>query len=569
MESLISKCEERGIIPPEDSSEETLKSLLECSKLAVGIDPSRFGVERMLKTSISNENLKWTSLIVKKSIPEKTFLRVYIGRPELFLTSEGNLNRKTYYAIERTVRDNGEIWIVLQDDCLVWMDPLLKALNEKYSFQRYIQVGDICFNVYGSTPRIPPKLKEPSPRHYELIDLDWDLEYCEKPLHITLEEFQNEMTNQSFIWNFTSSISLLLSYKKNFYLEKRSEIRRQFDLLRRKVSNIKSVGVDSTTVHEMYPMFEFYAGFLFELEEMSRHIQHLQKNLTASKVKENLKDALYNADRGLASLVGRKDIKDQIVSRLYAFSRNWKVFVGNFCNFAILGRSGSGKTKLGQVISFVFARSGILATDRISIVSRSDLVGQYVGQTAPRTRSLLLDSLEGVLFIDEAYQLASGGKRDFGHESITEMVNFLDKYIGMSVVIVAGYEDLMKQKFFPSNEGLERRFPHQIILKSYTISQLTDILVTFLERSIHFPINKYTRNCLYTLVYKTHQKYPAAFDKQAGDMLNLGESLVTAIYSSYKIQWNKENVKDNVFILKDGFQRFLQRKGHLSKNLSI
>jgi len=88
---------------------------------------------------------------------------------------------------------------------------------------------------------------------------------------------------------------------------------------------------------------------------------------------------------------------------------------------------------------------------------------------------VLMKGLEGVVFIDEAYQIARAGKQSHGDEALGEIVNFLDKYIGLSVVIVAGYKDEMMKNFLGANEGLARRFPLRLDLSNYTPADLFNI----------------------------------------------------------------------------------------------
>lgn len=543
---LKKKCSSLGITPGR-ISKGGLVELLKCKALVIGVDPRRLGLERVVFTKAANENLKWTSLTIKKTIPSNTFPEIYIYSSGLFLTDDGDVNPGPYHTICRILKNDGLIYLSNGE--------ALQRRFEKdgFAFREFRNVG-ITFGVYSRRSAIKtPSIKQRITGKYRLLDIDWKIPIIQG---ITLQNFIEELDSELFINQFSSSVKSLLAYKKKFYLEKKGETKKKFDALRRKVKHMKSLEVDPITIKEMYPMYEFYAGFLFELDEL---IKLLSKKITPSKIKKDLQEAIYDPTRGLESLVGRNPIKNKLVSQLYAFSQNWKVFSGNFYNYALMGRSGTGKTRLGQVISFVFAKSGILATDHIYIVSRADLVGQYIGQTAPRTRSLLLSSLEGCIFIDEAYQLSRGCNKDFGHEAITEIVNFSDKYVGMSIIIVAGYQDMMKEEFFPSNEGLERRFPHQLILGDYTNSQLTDILIAFVDKSI--PLSDSARNILFTMIVKVSQDIPTAFDKQAGDMLNLGGAILISIYSSPRMKWKDGDTLNNVCILSQAFNKFLQTKG--------
>ena len=192
-------------------------------------------------------------------------------------------------------------------------------------------------------------------------------------------------------------------------------------------------------------------------------------------------------------------------------------------------------------------------------------MGQYIGHTAPRTRSILLETLEGVLFIDEAYQLTPGNPmdftKDFGSEAITEIVNFLDKYVGMSTVILAGYENLMREKFFPSNEGLWRRFPIRVHLGNYSVCELVDILVHFIENKSDITVDADLGNWLFSVVsYLSEEFTDKAFPNQAGDMLNLGSSIVASVNSSYAITWEPNDIQHNIPILTCGLNEYLQLK---------
>ena len=112
------------------------------------------------------------------------------------------------------------------------------------------------------------------------------------------------------------------------------------------------------------------------------------------------------------------------------------------------------------------------------------MVASFLGQTANKTRIQLYSSLEGVLFIDEAYQVGGCPNEDaYGMESLTELVAFLEKYIGISIVIVAGYEKEMEMCFFDRNEGLRRRFPIKYQLSPYNSAVLFKILLVTIFRN--------------------------------------------------------------------------------------
>jgi flagellar biosynthesis GTPase FlhF len=389
-------------------------------------------------------------------------------------------------------------------------------------------------------------------------------QYESSKISITLPQLVKEIKkNKEFIPRFVESISSLMKHKLKFYKCKIVELKKEFEKVKKKVDELRKNRVSESTIKEKYPLFDFYACFILDLEDIVLSIVEKLCGLKNESVKKDLLEAIENTKKGLNSLVGRDEVKNNLASYLYAFSKSYKVFTNSFNNIALLGGAGVGKTMTAKVISYVFSKSGILATDNVKIVSRADLVGQYVGQTAPRTQSLLLQCLEGVIFIDEAYQLAppTTTSNDFGIESITEIVNFTDKYIGMSIIIVAGYENIMMRQFFTCNEGLPRRFPFRIILRNYTLNELCDILVMYLESKDIKMKGEDIPNYLYSLIVFISEEKSDVFCNQAGDMLNLGSSIEKCIHSSYSIEWNPSSLSECIPIIKEGFLRFLETKG--------
>ncbi len=191
-------------------------------------------------------------------------------------------------------------------------------------------------------------------------------------------------------------------------------------------------------------------------------------------------DSLFNRIQIFNSAIkgySRQNVKQTVVGMINAFANNWSQFVTGYVNWYLVGPAGSGKTTIAQSIGPVLASIGILIFGDFYTESRASLVGQYVGETAIKTRSKLIKSLESVMFIDEAYAIAKAGsgtsKYDqFGLECIDEIVGFLDKQQGQICVIVAGYECMMQQYFLKANEGLTRRFPTKY---SVTLERLCPI----------------------------------------------------------------------------------------------
>ena len=139
-----------------------------------------------------------------------------------------------------------------------------------------------------------------------------------------------------------------------------------------------------------------------------------------------------------------------------------------------LGNPGTGKTTVARLIGSLLYEKGIVKSDKFVETSRSDLVGKYIGHTALKTKEVLESARGGVLFIDEAYTLSTGGEEDFGIEAINEILKFMEDNRQDIVIIFAGYTDDMNH-FLDMNEGLKSRIPNVFDFEDYTIEQLTQI----------------------------------------------------------------------------------------------
>src|SRR5699024_6963705 len=138
------------------------------------------------------------------------------------------------------------------------------------------------------------------------------------------------------------------------------------------------------------------------------------------------------------------------------------------------GNPGTGKTTVARQIASVFFELNLVTKGHFIEAERADLVGEYIGQTAQKTRSLIQRALGGVLFIDEAYSLARGGEKDFGREAIDTLVKQMEDYAEQFVLIMAGYPDEMNE-FLQMNPGLASRFPFKHSFADYSIDELMDI----------------------------------------------------------------------------------------------
>lgn len=205
---------------------------------------------------------------------------------------------------------------------------------------------------------------------------------------------------------------------------------------------------------------------------------------------QNAKCSVASVEKCLAELnelIGLNEVKD-LVKELYAFVevQRRRTRVGLAAEAMSLhmifrGNPGTGKTTVARVIGKMLKEVGILKKGHLVEVERADLVGEYIGHTAQKTREQIKRALGGILFVDEAYSLARGGEKDFGKECIDVLVKAMEDHRNELVLILAGYRDEMA-RFLQANPGLRSRFPIQIEFPDYSPNELLQIAELMLKK---------------------------------------------------------------------------------------
>lgn len=190
---------------------------------------------------------------------------------------------------------------------------------------------------------------------------------------------------------------------------------------------------------------------------------------------------LDEVDRELENIVGLDKVKDYVLRLKDSVQANQRraqagMKTGSVSMHMIFaGNPGTGKTTIARLVGKYLKAIGALRGGQLVEVSRADLVGRYVGHTAPLTNQVIRSALGGVLFIDEAYSLYRGKDDSFGLEAIDTLVKGMEDHRDDLVVILAGYSKEMEQ-FLTANSGLASRFPNKIEFPDYTGEELWRIL---------------------------------------------------------------------------------------------
>jgi probable Rubsico expression protein CbbX len=201
-------------------------------------------------------------------------------------------------------------------------------------------------------------------------------------------------------------------------------------------------------------------------------------NLAAIYGESNVREVLAHLDRTLVGLAPVKTRIREIAALLLVERARRRLGVASgppSLHMCFTGNPGTGKTTVALRMAEILHHLGYVKKGHLVAVVREDLVGQYVGHTAPKTREALKRAMGGVLFVDEAYTLyRPENERDYGIEAIEMLLQAMETHRDDLVVILAGYRDRM-DAFFASNPGVSSRIAHHIDFPDYTDEELLAI----------------------------------------------------------------------------------------------
>ncbi|CEI83836.1 stage V sporulation protein K [Oceanobacillus oncorhynchi subsp. incaldanensis] len=198
------------------------------------------------------------------------------------------------------------------------------------------------------------------------------------------------------------------------------------------------------------------------------------------RVKKQKHSPLEIVDKEFASFVGLNDLKTSIKEIYASILINEKrkeeglKSSKQVLHMLFKGNPGTGKTTVARKLAKLYHDMNILSKGHFIEAERADLVGEYIGQTAQKTRAVIQKAMGGILFIDEAYSLSRGGEKDFGKEAIDLLVKHMEDGREDMVLILAGYPREM-DRFLSMNPGLESRFPFILDFDDYSVDELLNI----------------------------------------------------------------------------------------------
>ena len=290
----------------------------------------------------------------------------------------------------------------------------------------------------------------------------------------------------------------------------------------------------------------------------------INKDPPPKRIKKKLPIKLYKLIdileplENLNKLIGLTKLKDQLLEQLLYFVQ------GNNDNImlhtVIEGPPGTGKTTVANIMAEIYAGIGILKKNKLNVIKREDLIGQFLGETTIKTMDTLDSCKNGVMLIDEAYSLGSEDNRDsFAKEAIDCINQYLTENADKLICIIAGYREELNQCFFSQNKGLRRRFPWTFTIEHFTKEELAQIFIDKVKYSDDYELdedidNKYIES-------KINKEY---FHGNAGDIEN--------ILSRIKIINSRVNFcRENNYILTkkvidEGFEKFYETRKKINSS---
>ena len=289
------------------------------------------------------------------------------------------------------------------------------------------------------------------------------------------------------------------------------------------------------------------------------------ENISYTNVDMKMLHGIRSSLIKLDNMIGMKDLKTCIIDQILYYLQNLHMVNPNnnndYMHTAIYGPPGTGKTEIAEIIGDIFCKLNILKNGKFKKVVRSDLIAGYLGQTALKTKDTIKECLGGVMFIDEAYALGNNEKRDFyAKECIDTLCEAMSAHKNELMIIIAGYENEIKECFFSQNQGLESRFSWSFTTDKYTPEELCKIF----KKKVIESSWKIDENVLDIKWFEKNKKNFTAYGR---DMELLFSKVKIAHGRRIFCNKNKtDKTEINIDDLENGFKKFIAQKQKHTNN---
>lgn len=303
------------------------------------------------------------------------------------------------------------------------------------------------------------------------------MDYYKKKTHLSFYDYQNFMFATSAQQFYTPNVKINVS---GLYEEWQNE---------HEVFNMDINTPDSNNTPDISsPINNTPVTFVtidFSLNSISDLIQIAEQNPVQEGVEYNInlktihsiKPELYELD----AMIGMHTLKKSVLEQLLYYLQGLHNGGDDYKHTVIFGPPGTGKTEVAKVLGAIYSKIGVINKQndplkpnehKFKKATRSDMIAGYLGQTAIKMKALITQSLGGVLFIDEAYSL---GDDNFSKECVDTLCESLSDQKDNLMVIIAGYENELNERFFSLNSGLESRFVWRFKIDNYSAKDLWEI----------------------------------------------------------------------------------------------
>ncbi len=392
-------------------------------------------------------------------------------------------------------------------------DPL--TYNNCVLTQNIAMLSSIPYNEYYNAKEEIIKLKQSNSDLIKLID----------ELKNTIEEKDEKLKNEEI-------------FRKFMFTE--SKKKPKLNLQPAKFKTIKFKPNKSAWTDEKINQIISTIKNINDIINLDKNWYYLRHNQTLQKLYY-----LISPLKKLNNMIGLENVKKDIFKKIIYYIQNpfnENTGCDEYLHTIISGPPGVGKTAFAKIYGEIFLRLGILKSDTFIEIKRDDLVGEYLGQTAPRTKKLLDSAMNGVLFLDEAYSLGCEDKGDSYSKEAIDMINqYLSEKKGKFMFIIAGYEDDLEKCLFAYNKGLKRRFQSHYHIKGYEPEELAKIFISKINQT------KFNIDIPFSQLCKFFTDNKTSFPYFAGDV----EKLFNEIKQCQALRTFNQNISNKTIIMDD------------------